>query len=330
MFMAPVGSNLKTPLAAYPLLQASDPESLVQALERAYGVREVDVGEGDAPFHAMANRVQLGSVTLHYCRYDTPTRIDFGVLAGFRQFLCLNGAGEIHVDGRGAPVTPDTTAVISPGRDFSASYGNLYSHLVVQISEDEVRRKAELLFGTSTGSHFEAPSMSPAAGDGVNRLKAVALALALQFSNETGGGDVVRFELEQALVSAFLFENRTVLIGPSGLRPRPAGRVDVSRLEDQIQANWDRPLLIEDVAEACGVSVRSVFEGFKQDRGVSPLTYIRNVRLDHARRLLMDDQSQLSVMDVGLRCGFASFGHFAKRYRDRFGELPSATLKRRA
>ena len=312
------------------MLLASDRETLAAELEGAYQVRRVDFAHGDAPFHAIANKVELRSVTLHYCRYDTPTQIDFGPLAGYRQFLCLSGAGEIHVDRRGAQVTSDSTAVISPGGALVASYGNLYSQLVVQISESEVRRKAEMLFGAPTGSAFDAPCMSPVAGDGVTRLRAIAMALAVQFSEDDGALDIVRSELEQALVSAFLFENRTVLVGSSAFRRRLAGRGEVSRLEDYIQANWDKALQIEDVAEACGVSIRSVFERFKQKLGVSPHTYLRNVRLDHARRLLLDGQSQLSVIDVALKCGFSSLGHFAQRYRERFGELPSATLNHRA
>jgi len=157
----------------------------------------------------------------------------------------------------------------------------------------------------------------------------VALALARQFTHADSGNDMVNTGLEQALISAFLFENRAILSPASAHRPPLAGRGDVARLEDYIQAHWDRPLLIEDVAAACGVSVRSVFLRFKQDRQVSPLTYIRNLRLDNARRLLLDSRCPLSVVDIGLRCGFSSLGHFARRYRERFGELPSATLTRR-
>jgi transcriptional regulator GlxA family with amidase domain len=85
-------------------------------------------------------------------------------------------------------------------------------------------------------------------------------------------------------------------------------------------------LTVGAVADACETSVRSVFARFKEHRGCSPLSYMRDVRLNRARDLLIDPELHLSVMDVAIRCGFASFGHFAQRYRQRFGELPSTTL----
>lgn len=266
-------------------------------------------------------------MTLHYCSYSAATQIDFGALPGFRQFVCLSGAGEIKVGGRGAQLTPEGSALIAPDAKLLASYGDHYSHLVIQLSETEVRRKAELLFGTIVD--FESGLPSATMGDSAARFRAIAMALAFQFADEDGASPIVRAELEQALVSAFLVENSAALIRSPASAPRGAGRGDVSRLEEYIQANWDRPLMIEDIAQACGVSVRSVFERFKRQRGVSPLTVLRNVRLDNARRLLLAGDNQQSVIDIAFRCGFSSLGHFAKRYRERFGELPSATLNSR-
>jgi transcriptional regulator GlxA family with amidase domain len=107
-----------------------------------------------------------------------------------------------------------------------------------------------------------------------------------------------------------------------------AGLGDADRLEAYIEANWHRPMTVEDVAQACGVSVRSVFARFRQRRGVSPAAYLRDLRLSNARNLLLDPTGG-SVIDVALKCGFASFGHFASRYREKFGELPSMTIARR-
>jgi transcriptional regulator GlxA family with amidase domain len=130
-------------------------------------------------------------------------------------------------------------------------------------------------------------------------------------------------ELEQALVSSFLFENRNGGAAPWGGAVTLAGGPRASSLASYMEANWDRPLTVEDVAAACGVSARSVFLQFRRTHGMSPMGWLRQLRLEKARRLLMDGEA--SVISVGLRCGFSSLGHFAQRYRERFGELPSAT-----
>jgi len=61
-------------------------------------------------------------------------------------------------------------------------------------------------------------------------------------------------------------------------------------------------------------------------RNMTPMEHLRNVRLDRARDLLMSGNVQ--VADAASDCGFSHQGRFASRYRARFGESPSITLKR--
>jgi transcriptional regulator GlxA family with amidase domain len=44
--------------------------------------------------------------------------------------------------------------------------------------------------------------------------------------------------------------------------------------------------------------------------------------------MLEQADSQSSVIQIALKCGFQNAGHFARDYRVTFGELPSATLQR--
>jgi transcriptional regulator GlxA family with amidase domain len=78
-----------------------------------------------------------------------------------------------------------------------------------------------------------------------------------------------------------------------------------------------------------GASARTIFKTFRQSRGYSPMAFLKQVRLDHARRMLLKSDSKTSVTAVALACGFHNLGHFARDYRARFGELPSETLGRR-
>jgi len=59
------------------------------------------------------------------------------------------------------------------------------------------------------------------------------------------------------------------------------------------------------------------------------MDFVRHQRLQHARRMLMDAHSSLSVTDVAYSCGFGNLGHFARHYSRKFGELPSATVRKR-
>ena len=57
------------------------------------------------------------------------------------------------------------------------------------------------------------------------------------------------------------------------------------------------------------------------------MRYLRNLRLDRARQMLMD-APDMGVTRVALDCGFGHLGKFAAAYRARFGEAPSETARR--
>lgn len=107
------------------------------------------------------------------------------------------------------------------------------------------------------------------------------------------------------------------------LRPR-----HVRHAAAHIHSHWQEPVRLEELVRASGVSMRSLHTGFRRYYGVSPMTYLRNVRLDQARlRLKRQGSGDASVTGVALECGFTHLGKFAGAYRERFGELPSETLR---
>ena len=316
-------------LAAHPLMRATDQAQARLDLRQTYNVQDVTFAASKGPFLALANRVELPGLTLHYCRYDTPVEIAFGAMAGFRQFFCLNGEGSLTFAGNRHPLSRTATAIVPPNVSFLASYGGGYTQLVLQFDEATLLREIERMLGHTLPADLVLSEIVSANFNSFFRLKAVALALAAQFDQESCGNARVIAQLESAVILSFLFDNETTV---SSLMPNagPAPDApDVALMERYIRANWNKPLTVPAIADACHVSVRSVFARLKAQRGVSPMAYLREVRLEEAHRQLLQGDSSASVLDVALACGFLSFGHFARRYKVKFGELPSATLARR-
>ncbi len=82
------------------------------------------------------------------------------------------------------------------------------------------------------------------------------------------------------------------------------------------------------VAQLCidlGVSRRTLQNGFQRTLNVSPLNYLKAVRLGQARRALRRADS---VTEAATAFGFWHFGHFSQDYLAMFGERPSDTLRR--
>ena len=95
-----------------------------------------------------------------------------------------------------------------------------------------------------------------------------------------------------------------------------------------LESNADEPLTPHELARVGCMSVRTLHAAFQQTFGESPMAYLRRVRLDRVRaELLRRDRCPVSVTDVATRWGFFHQSRFAQQYRDRFGELPSRTLR---
>ena len=152
-----------------------------------------------------------------------------------------------------------------------------------------------------------------------------ALARALR---EGGTGSLVWHEAKRQAVDAFL---RVV---PPQLDQLPAELLHPRQAKlraavEHIHAHADDPITITDLAQVAGLSVRSVQEAFRRTFGLSPLNYLRQVRLDRVHEeLLARDYRTVSVGQVATRWGFAHLGRFSASYAERFGEYPKQTLRR--
>jgi transcriptional regulator GlxA family with amidase domain len=135
-------------------------------------------------------------------------------------------------------------------------------------------------------------------------------------------------QLEQAILVAFLCgtgHNYSRLLDG---RPKKSAPWQVRRVEEYIEAHWDQPVSIEGLAVVANASARSIFQSFRECRGYSPMNFLKQTRLRHARETLVKPVSNTSVTSVSFACGFGNLGRFANDYQNVFGETPSETLNR--
>ncbi|MBC3191727.1 AraC family transcriptional regulator [Pseudonocardia sp. C8] len=102
-------------------------------------------------------------------------------------------------------------------------------------------------------------------------------------------------------------------------------RTRIREILDRIDAAPDASLTVADLASEAGLSVRALQAGFRDTVGMSPTAYLRASRLD---RVHADLLAGASVTDAATRWGFYHLGRLARRYRDRFGVVPSDTARR--
>lgn len=101
------------------------------------------------------------------------------------------------------------------------------------------------------------------------------------------------------------------------------------KAEHFMEQNLVEDINAQDIADAAGVSVRTLYHAYQKYRGGSPVLWLRTLRLRQARLDFLDPaQSDISVTEVSHRYQQCHVGRFSYAYFQEFGEYPSDTRKR--
>lgn len=88
-----------------------------------------------------------------------------------------------------------------------------------------------------------------------------------------------------------------------------------------IEVNYQRKIVLEEIAEAAYLSKFHFHRIFKAYTGQTVQVYIQRIRLDKGAFLLFT--SQKSISDISYECGFNSLEYFSRMFRERFKVSPS-------
>jgi AraC-like DNA-binding protein len=121
-----------------------------------------------------------------------------------------------------------------------------------------------------------------------------------------------------------------VLTGELGARLRALTLVDshahrIARVIDVLMRQYDQPIRIEALADTAHMSASSLHHHFKQVTAMSPLQFQKQLRLHHARRLMLTEGIEAAA--AGHRVGYESPSQFSREYRRLFGAPPRAEIE---
>ncbi|WP_087724407.1 GlxA family transcriptional regulator [Pandoraea sp. PE-S2T-3] len=87
-----------------------------------------------------------------------------------------------------------------------------------------------------------------------------------------------------------------------------------------IEQRIDNPPTLDAIARYVNVGRRQLERAFHEALGVSPMSFLRSMRLDYGRWQLRHDTR--SITDIALECGFSDGAHFSRDFRARYGVSP--------
>lgn len=89
---------------------------------------------------------------------------------------------------------------------------------------------------------------------------------------------------------------------------------------ERLRQDFDQPLKIESIARELGMSVSGFHHHFKSVTAMSPLQFQKQLRLQEARRLMLDEG--LDAASAGSKVGYNDASHFNREYKKLFGVPP--------
>ncbi|WP_369988711.1 GlxA family transcriptional regulator [Pseudomonas xanthosomatis] len=143
--------------------------------------------------------------------------------------------------------------------------------------------------------------------------------LALAVVAEDHGKDLA-LEVAKVLLVARHRQGGQLPYGPL-LAAVPRDGSPVARVQAYIVDHIDEAFTVQKMAELVAMSARNFARAFQRDVGVTPLQYLQNARIDHARKLL--EGSDLPLKVVAARSGFGSDRHMRKVFCERIGMTPN-------
>jgi AraC-like DNA-binding protein len=235
------------------------------------------------------------------------------------------GSSVVDVGRDDVPQQLHQPLLFPPDREFVFTFTD-YDQRLVHLNRELVRDVAAERYGISSdGLRFQ-QRQTPTA-DAVLRWRQ-SVARASRALGDVGTGSLLWHAATREVTAAFLGMYRPQGDELSATLRQP-GHARVRRAVDHIHDHAHEPLTVADIAVAAGLSVRGLQEAFQRVLDITPMMYLRQVRLAHVRDdLLQAHPDSTSVGDVAKRWGFTHAGRFSGAYAQRYGEYPKTTLRR--
>lgn len=316
-------------LSGYGLCQTSDIEEARSVGERIFCKNAIY--SKDPEFNTRVNYRRVGKLGVGRMTYGGETIIDPDVMESFSLVqIPIRGREFIESGDKRVVFEADQGVILNAHARTRIQHMGGTEKIILRVDNEMVKRQCQQYLGRTLQKDVEFKAeMALDTPDGRSLTQMLAW-MCDALSNSEQLSPLLTTQFETTFVgmllscqpnnySAELCEDKGHMLAPSF----------VKRVEHYIEEHAHEPITVGDLAEFAGVSTRSLFSGFRRFRNISPMHYLKEVRLRRVRDELLKAQSSSgTVTAVAFRWGFSHLGHFTTDYKRRFGETPSETLMR--
>ena len=241
-------------------------------------------------------------------------------------YYVSEGRFDWTIDGVCHILYPGDLALILPGQEFGGARDLLdigalsWLHLEIDLSEKDS-------FGAFSG-------LTPLESRSIRKIFLLNDAPVVSGARECGAiiqsiarelhGRELGFQtrIDQLMDNLFIFIARSLTRQNNAQRDFPR---TFMRLEQELRGNLSHQWTVDEMAALVGLGTTAFTEKVKSYTGFSPMSYLINIRISEATRMLKRKDIQLT--DIALDTGFYSSQHFSTTFKRLTGYTPSQFRK---
>jgi AraC-like DNA-binding protein len=269
--------------------------------------------------------LRMTHLTLGFVRPGHDVNVDPGVLGSYHVNVALSGRVKSTCGHRSAIATPTTATVFRPDQPTRLPHWEAgATQLCIKIRRQAMEREAARLIGRPLERTIDFElGLDLRNPRGASWLATLELLLSeLRCPQGLAGSSVLyREQLESLVISGLVIAQHSSLFDELHGATRPLRPRTVERVLELIENDPSQPFTLGVLAEHAGVSARRLQQSFGEHVGKTPMTYLREARLQRAHRELRETDDPIGV--IALRWGFMNTGRFAATYRAEYGRSPS-------
>ena len=275
----------------------------------------------------------LKKLTFHdmsYIMYDGEARIHVADMAHI--YLCeLNLDGQSHVGQKKAeiPFSAGEIYMINAHQSHTKRWESDGHQIIIKIHERDINAAIERATGSPVYEPVIFINKPYQVTDKTKTLSQMISLVCSDIETEKSFFGSRSNNLAEELLIDLILESipnnysQRLEVHEIIIRPR-----HVRYAAEYIHSMAREKISFKELVKVSGVGPRSLHAGFKKYYGTSPMSYLRNVRLDLARVDLKEGNASITtVTNIAMSFGFNHLSKFTNKYKVRFGELPSETLR---
>ena len=322
-------------LAAFNRVSTDDVDAAAEAVGRIFCPHELTPVRAAAPdFYALHNCAAFDGFSINYVAYGGTVSIDPGCLDRF--FLLqipLQGSARTATGTCEVESSPGVLAsLLSPTIPTQMIWDGDCGQLILLLDRRLVEQRAAALSGKPVGAVEFAPAIDLSQACG-RELQSKITGL-VDLAEHLGPGrpltPVAAAAWREVLLGALLHGQRhsrsqamQLFEGRTETLPRA-----LQRARDCLHAHATEPLDLAQLAEVTGIGIRALQIGFRRHFGTSISQMLLDIRLAALNAQLSSARPGRHVTDIAYELGFTHLSRMASAYGRKFGETPSATLRR--